>query len=287
MNDETEAKSEPQAAVPQKGFFSKIFYHQNFNVLAGLLGIVGTILAIFFYEASIREPNLTYYISPTRAAFVQKKNLNNFSVTYQGLAITGDLSSAEIQIWNDGKAAIHKADILKPITLKTPNGEPFYTEYFTNNDVVGFELLNSSNMQSGVLTMDWKILQHNDGVKLQVIYGGSVDLPLTLNGVIEGQQQGITHYQSKNVSWKNKLAIFFIAPIILLVGLFLLGISLLKWVIVPALVRIKLKTIRRYFFENAFITFALIFPFIGVFLYLYSLHTNGIQLFQAAPPLGF
>lgn len=165
---------------------------------------------------------MTYYISPTRAAFVQKGNLNNFSVNYQGVAVTGDLSSAEIQIWNQGKAPIHKSDILKRITLSTPNGEPFYTEIYSNtrNDIVGFELLYTNKL--GVLPMEWKILEKGDAIKLQVIYGGSVTLPLALDGAIENQQWGITKYK-RNTSEPSNEDLIVIILIIVLVSIFFAG----------------------------------------------------------------
>ena len=173
-------------------FFKKIFYHPILSVIFGVGGIA---LAVYFGLVSIKKPNLTYYISPTRTAIVQKGNLNNFSVTYQGTQVTGDLSSAEIQIWNQGKQPIRREDILKTITLKTPNNEPIYQSTLkTTRDVEGVSFTTSSGSPVGVLGLDWKILEHNDGIKLQIIYGGSVNLPLTLDGVIEGQQQGITKY---------------------------------------------------------------------------------------------
>jgi hypothetical protein len=107
MKKETDSQ---QTKISFKESIKAIVWHPVFGI------IVGAVIAAYFYAASIREPNLTYYISPTRAAFVQKGNLNNFSVNYQGVAVTGDLSSAEIQIWNQGKAPIHKSDILKRIT---------------------------------------------------------------------------------------------------------------------------------------------------------------------------
>src|ERR1035437_10947714 len=177
-------------------FFKKIFYHPILNVIFGVVGIA---LAVYFGLVSIKKPNLTYYISPTRTAIVQKGNLNNFSVTYQGTQVTGDLSSAEIQIWNQGKQPIRREDILKTIALRTPNGEPIYQMTGkATRDVVGFNWIISSNKQSGVVEMDWKILEHRDVIKLQIIYGGSVNLPLTLDGVIEGQQQGITKNLGEN-----------------------------------------------------------------------------------------
>ena len=184
----------------------RIFYHPSFNVVAGIFGIVGTVLAIYFYYQSAKEPNLTYYISPTRTAIVQKGNLENFSVTFLGNKIQGDLSSAQIQIWNQGRAAIHNENILKPITLRTPNGEPIYQiSAKTTRDVTGFMFLATSNALRGVLTMDWRIFEHNDGVKLQIIYGGSVNLPLIVDGTIEGQKKSITIFLSEEMRFPYHL----------------------------------------------------------------------------------
>jgi hypothetical protein len=86
-------KTEPSGDL-KGGFFRKIFHHPNFNVIAGLFGILGTFLAIYFYCQSIQKPDLTYYVSSTRTPIVQKGNLENFSVTFLGTTITNDLSSA-------------------------------------------------------------------------------------------------------------------------------------------------------------------------------------------------
>jgi hypothetical protein len=176
------------------GVLKMIFYHPNFNVVAGLFGIIGTFLAIYFYHESVREPNLTYYVSSTRTPILQQGNLlNNLSVTYQGATISGDLSTAEIQIWNQGKLPIHKQDILKPLTIRTPKGERVYqTTVTSTRDVIGFSWINHTNDQSGVLEFDWNILEQNDCIKLQIIYGGNVNLPLIVDGIIEGQPKGIT-----------------------------------------------------------------------------------------------
>ena len=184
----------PKAEANKTGIVKRIFHHPNFNAVAGIFGIVGTILAVYFYRQSIKEPNLTYYISPTRTPIVQKGSLDNFSVTFLGTQITGDLSSAQVQIWNQGKAPIRREDILKPISIRTSNGERIYQiNVKPSREVTGFNLLTPTDQMS--LRMDWKILEQNDGAQLQIIYGGGVNAPLIVDGVIVGQPQGLTEYQ--------------------------------------------------------------------------------------------
>jgi len=50
----------------------KIFYHPNFGIAAGIIGIITGVFGIYAYYASIKEPNLTYYISSTRTPIVQQ-----------------------------------------------------------------------------------------------------------------------------------------------------------------------------------------------------------------------
>jgi hypothetical protein len=173
---------------PEPGMFKRIFHHPNFNVVAGLFGIIGTLSGIYFYFVSIQKPELTYYISPTRTSIVKKGNLDNLSVTFQGEAIKGDLSTAEIQVWNQGKAPIRKGDILLPITIKTPHGEPIYQTSITESrDVIGFMAIDTSPAMSGHIFLNPLILEQGDGYKVQFIYGGDVNLPLIVEGTVVGQ----------------------------------------------------------------------------------------------------
>jgi hypothetical protein len=82
----SEPNNQPAETLPQNppvGFVKKFLYHPNFNVICGIVTIASLILAIVFYCNQIREPDLTYYISPTRTPIVQKGNLNNFSINFQ------------------------------------------------------------------------------------------------------------------------------------------------------------------------------------------------------------
>jgi hypothetical protein len=189
----------------------KIFHHPNFNAVCGIVTIISLIFAIWTWQINIKEPNLTYYISPTRTPIVQKGSLDNFSVTFMGTQITNDLSSAEIVIWNQGKSAIHRTDIEKTITLRTANGESIYKiDGSESRDVIGFHVINDSTYQaellSGKLQFDWKILEKDDGIKMHIIYGGSVNVPITVEGIVEGQPRGITQFQTDTNSTSYKIS---------------------------------------------------------------------------------
>ncbi|HEX3890914.1 MAG TPA: hypothetical protein VHX90_08695, partial [Verrucomicrobiae bacterium] len=79
-----------------------------------------------------------------------------------------------------------------PITIRTPNHERIYQiAKTTTRDVVKVETLGwatNSNQQQGIVVLNWNMLEQNDGVKIQIIYGGSVNLPLIVDGVIVGQK---------------------------------------------------------------------------------------------------
>lgn len=181
------------AAGQKTGFFKRFFHHPNFNVAVGIFGIMGVLWGVYSYFDSIKKPDLLFYVSPSRIPIVHKGNLENFSVTFRGLPVNGDLSAATIQIWNAGKQPIRGADILTPITLSTGNGAPIYQlASQATRDVVGIKMQFLTN-NPAILAVSWNILEQNDGIKLQVIYGGDVNLPLIFNGVVIGQK-GITQY---------------------------------------------------------------------------------------------
>jgi hypothetical protein len=94
-----------------------------------LVGIAGTIasvisipLAFYFYRASQHEPRLTYYVHPVRAPLVQTGKMSDFSVVFKGSLLPGDVTAAQIAIWNSGSAPIKSEDILSPVLIPVQNG---------------------------------------------------------------------------------------------------------------------------------------------------------------------
>lgn len=167
------------------------------------VGIVGIALAIYFYWAGIKEPKLIFLIHPVRTPIVQAGRLSELSVSLRGKPINNDLTAAQFVIWNSGKAPVRHDDILKPIVLMTVSNCPIYEATIRNvsRDVVGFQLI-TNGMASGYLGLDWKILEHNDGASIQILYGGDQKMNfLEAGGVVIGQSH--VPFQVLNVETKN------------------------------------------------------------------------------------
>jgi len=247
----------PQAQKPSSGIAKAISEHPYFTVICGLATLFGTGFGIWGYCVSIKEPNLTYYISPNRTPIVQNGKLNNLSVKYQNVNVNGDLTGATIQIWNAGKQAIHTNEIERPVSIKTQNGDYIYSSFATNSRA---EIGGVLNFQMGILTnwfspnyttnfltnnwaeivthlqsnslaiatntlLSWNILEHNDAIKIDILYGGNEQEPILVNAVVEGQQKGITKYKDTNSKYGTRD---------LCIGIFLLTYStgifiLFKW----------------------------------------------------------
>ena len=146
----------------------------------GFIGMVISIaIAIYFGLDAQKSPELYYYISPTRTAIVQKEalgshekvNLDNFTVSLGNEKITNDVSSAEIQIWNAGKKEITANDLLTTnLSVMTAHGEPIYMTSITSNRKVIHETAETES--PGTLQVGWRILEMDDAIKIQIIYGG-------------------------------------------------------------------------------------------------------------------
>lgn len=183
----------PAATSPSqpKGFFQKYFYHPNFNAWTGIIGTLLGLFGVYAYYSSIKEPELTCYVSSTRSPIVKSGIFRGgFKVTYHGQEVTTDLSTATIQIWNAGKQPIRKEDILKPIRVRLADGESIYqTEITQTRDVIGVAKFESPNALTN--SFSWSILEKGDAIKLQIIHEGSVNVPIFVDGLVVGQKDGI------------------------------------------------------------------------------------------------
>src|ERR1035438_3370423 len=82
-------------------FLKWFIEHFLTRTVLGIATVTSLSLAIYKWCYPYPTPELTYYISSTRVPILQSGKLDHFTVTYYGNKITNDLSSAEIQIWNE------------------------------------------------------------------------------------------------------------------------------------------------------------------------------------------
>ena len=253
--------------------------HPLLNFLWGLVGLIGVVFGVYTYY--IQKPNLTCYISPNRVPVVRKYNINNLAVSVSGQPITNDLYLATIQFWNEGETPITKEDILKAFTIHTQNNEQIYqVNHSVTRDVVGLTLNGANKLSDSSFGFDWKILEKDDGILLQVLYGGDANMPLTIDGTIK-QQKHITMY-ARDHSLRDKF--YYIGyGIFVLLGSFL-GSQFIK-PIVPRfadfLERVLRKKVNRQRLESAY------FPYLfAMLLIAYPMVIDRI-LAPSKPPFGF
>jgi len=177
-----------------------------FGVLVAFFGALASIMALgpaYFPWWTAPKRALLYCISPTRTQIIQATKVSDIAVTYKGLPLTGNVTAAQIAVWNDGREPIRGEDILTPIVLLTSTNVSILEVSIlkTNRAASAFRLLtDSDNLAVGRLGMDWKILQKNDGALIQVLYAGTPDQPIELSGEIVGQDSP-RRVKSGGISW--------------------------------------------------------------------------------------
>lgn len=175
--DEEQPKKNPS-------WITRLFSDPVYSWVASFVG--GAVLSACFFYASREVPDLTYYVSPTRTAILTGGQNQKLSVSYAEQPVHGDISSAQVTIWNAGRKAITRSDLLTVPTLAADN--PILDEKVLDESrpLIGFTVDNS-NAARGTLALGWRILEHNDGVKLQIIYAGEPGARIVLDGAIIGQ----------------------------------------------------------------------------------------------------
>jgi hypothetical protein len=165
------------------------FSHPLVGILGSISGIIGIPLATYFYFASQHEPRLTYYVHPVRAPLVQTGKMSDFSVVFKGSLLLGDVTAAQIAIWNSGSAPIKSEDILSPVLIQTENNAPILEiSILKASRPVTDISIDQSKIHSGIAGIHWRILEHDDGCIVQIIYLGSTSLKLSLSAEIVGQK---------------------------------------------------------------------------------------------------
>jgi hypothetical protein len=188
---------EATQSTPKTSIFKKIIGFLD----RGITGIViGALVSTLYFWLAIEKPFLCYAINPVRTSIVKSGQFSDMTVMVNGRQITNDLTGVQIAIWNSGKKPIHGSEILKQIVLRSSNHVPIYKATVSRQrDVTRFGLY-TSNILSGEVIFDWRILEHDDGALLQLFYEGDPDTDFTLDGALEGQNRP---HRSTKASTKN------------------------------------------------------------------------------------
>jgi hypothetical protein len=168
----------------------KIIAHPAFDVTNFAVGIIGVLLAIYFYRRSIKKRGLSYKVKAVRTPIVRTGAASQMSVLHNGREIKSDITAVHVAIWNQGSESIRQEHMLRPMIIFTENSAPILEAgiRYVKRSEIGLRL-DESRCDYGQLEVHWDILEEQDGGIVQIIYEGSPELLIAAYAVPEGQRR--------------------------------------------------------------------------------------------------
>jgi len=188
--------------VKRTNWIVRLFSNPWFGGVAAVCSIIA--IPLSFYLAKEKRANLCYYVAPVRTSIVNSGQVSDLKVSMGNRQITNDLTSVIIAVWNSGRLPIRHDDILEPIVITSKTGVPIYKATLSVNRA-HTEMIALPPTRNNVYTLDWRILEHNDGGLVQIIYGGGQNVDFTASGTIVGQGS-ITHITKPNKVFQATIA---------------------------------------------------------------------------------
>ena len=222
----------------------KLFLKKNLLGLLGLLiGLIGILLSIFFYTKTLTNQEPVFVVDPNRTEIISADRVSKAPlkvVRTEGGEIFGDISSVRVYLWNRGNISIKSENILQPLRLILDDSKGEILDFQvmkTSREVVTPEITRYPEDPKLILSVNFKILEQNDGFCIQIIYVGSPSANFTIKGQIEGVPYLIGSSQIEEsrfwLVYLGKVKTFFI--------LFIVAISAILCLYLPDLIAEYLK----------------------------------------------
>jgi hypothetical protein len=184
MSEIPELANEPGRRHDLLGRFSNPWI----GVLGSIFSVVGVGLATYFYFGGARTRKLTYSVNPVKTIVVKGGEASTLRVLHGDQDIKGDVTAAQVAIWNDGTESIRPENVLSPISVVLRPSAPIIEARIrkVSRGVIG-AALDASRLADGGVPVTWKILERNDGAVIQLIFAGSSQTGIEVQGIVEGQ----------------------------------------------------------------------------------------------------
>jgi hypothetical protein len=191
-------------------------------VISSLISIAITIVfGYYFLYIGIKERKPTFYVDPVRTTILDRTHAEHAPLKLlkaNGEIIKGDVTSVYFYFFNQGKETIKRENVYSPIKISLSDSAKIldYKILKLARSVSGAELKFDSATHS--LVIDFKALEQDDGLAVQLIMEGDRKASLSVTGGIDG----VKHFETRLISinplyFVVALAIFLIAAYIYLV----------------------------------------------------------------------
>lgn len=160
-----------------------------FTIISWVITGISLSLALYFYSEAQNLPELSYTIKPIRGVVVRSGRSSKMVVRYGDEVIKTDITAAQIVIWNEGKQAIKKSDILKPLSIHMENNARILEAsiLMCTREVI-HPAITMGDLAASMPTLTWDILEQGDGCTAQIVYEGKPDLNVYVDGIIQNQK---------------------------------------------------------------------------------------------------
>jgi hypothetical protein len=127
-------------------------------------------------------------VNPVKTIVVKGGEASTLRVLHGDQDIKGDVTAAQVAIWNDGTESIRPENVLSPVCILLRPSVTILEAKIrkVSRGVVG-AAVDASRLTEGVVPVTWKILEHNDGAVIQLIFAGSTETDIAVDGTVEGQ----------------------------------------------------------------------------------------------------
>lgn len=180
----------PDASAADGGF-RRFFSNPVVGVVGAVASVVGLALAVVFFLASRREPDLVYSVHPIRTTLAHANRPGDLSISYRSEVIRdADVVAVTLAVWNQGGESIRERNVLEPILIEFSPPVRVLEAKATkaSRQLVRFDLVSDPVVfAQGRVPLTWSILEQGDGANIQVIFVGDAEARVPLSGVIERQ----------------------------------------------------------------------------------------------------
>ena len=155
-----------------------------------LVGLVGIAVGLYFGLISRRRRKLLFSVNPVRTKVVTSGQATDLKVLYRDESLGDiDITAVQLAIWNAGYESIKKGHVRKEIVVTTnPQVRILEASVRTGSPDTGFNLLDSTDSKAkGRVPVSWEILEKNEGASIQLLYLGTPEVDISVEGLIEGQ----------------------------------------------------------------------------------------------------
>ena len=163
-----------------------------------LVTIAALIVTIVFHFVEQENRELVYAVNPIRTEILVAGKTTGLEVSFYEQNIgSNNVTAVQVAIWNSGDLSIRPENILKEITIvldpPVPILEASIVKHYRESEITRLELVGTQDdlntqkeLNQGKVKITFNILEKDDGATIQLIYLGSINIDISVDGIIEG-----------------------------------------------------------------------------------------------------